>query len=200
MNKIFSGIVFGFWVSLGVSGTAFADSLSVSPAHPTIMDPVRLTIIIPNWDCCTQYLYDSTLVTMMGDTAVMLSYQHRMPRICPMIACLDVPRYLTFKRGPLPAGKYSVWETQQLVCDTPLLCVTLPVVQNIGKFTVEIPTALSFGQRPAPLKNIGKTFGNECVYDIRGALVSPNRAGLSKRIPGIYFTKTGGSLTKRIMP
>ena len=136
MNKIFSGIVFGCMFSLGVSGAAFADSLSVTPAHPTIVDSIRLTIIIPNWDCCTQYPYDSTLVTALGDTAVMLSYQYRMPNVCPAIACIDVPKLLGFKSKPLPAGTYSVWETKQLVCTPPLLCAVLPIIQKIGKFTV----------------------------------------------------------------
>lgn len=199
MKKICTNIVLGLMFCLCFSGALVADSLSVSPAQPTTSDSVRITIVIPNWNCCTQYIYDSTLVTLVGDTAIMLYYQYLTPSTCPMVTCPNLPKLLAFKRGPLHAGKYSVWETKQLTCTPPLLCAPLPVIQKIGEFTVTGQSSVAFRQAPMPLETAGKTPGNERIYNIRGALVSMSNGNTPKKMSGIYFTRTGAGVIKKTL-
>jgi hypothetical protein len=90
----------------------------------------------------------------------------------------------------LPAGVYSVYEVDSdFPLDKKLLKQSMMVQALIGKFTVSQPTAAVFHQKPMPLESIGKFSGNGRVYDIRGALVSPNRLGASRQTPGVYFIK-----------
>jgi hypothetical protein len=172
-----------------------ADSLAVIPAHPTITDSIRLSVVIKNWNCCTQYSYDSTTVTLPNDSTITLSFTATVLVLCnDTQQCLPgKPGYqaipvLRYKRGHLPAGNYSVYEQVQSCVD--LTCSGVVVKSLIGKFTVSEPTATIFHQKAVPLEEVGKVLsGNGRVYDIRGALISPNRAGASRQTPGIYFIK-----------
>jgi hypothetical protein len=166
-----------------------ADSLAVSPAHPTIMNSIRLSILVRNWNCCTQFLYDSTAVTLLNDSTITLSFTASQLGVCPCPSNPVTP-VLTYKRGPLPAGNYSVYEEYQSCISQICPQEALVVVQSlIGKFTVSAPTATVFHQKPVPLENMGKISGNGHVYDIRGALVPSNQIGASRRTSGVYFIK-----------
>ncbi len=162
-----------------------ADSLVVSPAHPTIMDSIRLSILARDWSCCTQFSYDSTAVTLLNDSTITLSFTAQVI-VCPCPSNPVTP-VLTYKRGPLPARNYSVYEQYQSC--TGQVCSDIVVQTLIGTFTVSEPTATIFHQKPVPLENIGKISGNMRVYDIRGALVSPDRTNASRQSPGVYFIK-----------
>jgi len=175
-----------------------ADSLVVSPPNPTIMDSIRLSIVMKNWDCCTRYSYDSTAAILSNDSIITLAFKVPEIVMCVDTLCLPgKPGYpgfpvLTYKSGPLPAGNYSVYEVESPACTTGQACpqASLVVIQTlIGKFTVSQSAAVVFHQKPVPLENVGKTIGNGRVYDIRGALVSPNRLGTSRQTPGVYFIK-----------
>ena len=192
---------FLFFITLSVTvvrPSIAADSLAVSPAHPTIIDSISLSIVMKNWDCCTPYSYDPTAAILSNDSIITLAF-----KVPEMVMCVDTlclpgkPGFpalpvLTYKRGPLPAGNYSVYEVESPACTTGQACLeaSLVVVQTlIGKFTVSRSAATVFRQKPVPLENIGKMSGNGRVYDIRGALVSPNRLGASTQTPGVYFIK-----------
>lgn len=180
-----------------------ADSLVVSPAHPTIMDSIRLSILIrtfaccieyvrdfQNPDCCIQYSHDSTAVTLVSDSTIALGFSKSMPQgicSCPINLPDSMTADIAYKRGPLPAGNYSVYEDYQSC--TGQICSDVVMQTLIGKFMVSEPTATVFRQKPVPLENIGKTSGNGCVYNIRGEIMSPNQVGASKRTPGVYFIK-----------
>ncbi len=162
-----------------------ADSLVVSPQNPTIMDSIRLSILAIDWSCCTQFSYDSTVVVLVNDSTIALSFTAQVI-VCPCPSNPVAP-VLTYKRGPLPARKYSVYEQYQSC--TGQVCSDLVVQAFIGTFRVSVPTATVFHQKPVPLESIGKISANGRVYDIRGALVSPDRINASKRSPGVYFIK-----------
>jgi hypothetical protein len=164
-----------------------ADSLVVSPSHPTIMDSIRLNILARDWNCCTQFSYDSTAVILLNDLTITLSFTTVSPPIVCWCPSNPVTPVLTYKRGLLPARNYSVYEQYQSC--TGQVCSNLVVQTLIGTFTVSEPTATVSHQKPVPLENMGKMSGNGRVYDIRGALVSPNRIGTSRRTPGVYFIK-----------
>jgi hypothetical protein len=179
-----------------------ADSLVVNPAHPTILDSIRLSVVIKNWNCCTEFTYDSTSVTLLNDSTITLSFTASQPLVCPLAACVvGMMPILTYKRGPLPAGNYSVYEVESQACTTGQVCpqeVAVVMQALIGKFTVSEPTATVFHQKPVPLESIGKISGNGRVYDIRGALVSPNRLGASRQSPGVYFIKPDENSTAKV--
>jgi len=180
-------------LSVIVSGPSIAaDSLVVSPPNPTTMDSVSLNILMKGSICCTQFYNDPTAVTLLNDSTIMLGFTVLQGR-CPCPATLDsnlVPTSIvaTYKRGPLPAGNYFVYEESQ----NPMSCGTCAITQAsplIGKFTVSLPTAVVCHQKPVPLENIGRTSGTRRVYNIRGALMSPDRLGTSRQPPGVYFIK-----------
>lgn len=199
MAKFFSTGIICFLlcqcISGAVSGDSLvsADSLTVSPARPKATDPVQLTIIFPNWDCCTRFDWDSTRVTMMGDTGIMLSYMYDpFPQVCGDIYCQNVPFLLRYKCGYLPAGTYAVWEAKQMTCPN---CRTRPVVQKLGTFTVSGSTSVSRSV-PAPVK-LSVLNENERTYDLRGALVSSRNSRTPKHLPGVFFVKKGKNLVKQ---
>lgn len=163
-----------------------ADSLVVNPVQPTVADSITLTIVIPNWDCCTQYTFDSTLAPLEGDTAVLLSYQHYLPAVCPTIACPDVPKLLKFKRAPLPAGTYAVYESAQTQCVTNVCPALVLAPVKIGSFTVSASTGIA--QRQAGLKPVSGEIlsGRRAVYNIRGELVD-NSTG--RQFRGILISR-----------
>ena len=173
-----------------------ADSLVVSPANPTTIDSVRLSIVTKIWVCyCNDpYLHDSTAVTLLNDSTITLSFRVDSPlTICMCFVGPPYTEILTYKRGPLPAGNYSVYEEYQgcigQICPQQTHIVTQAL---IGTFTVSQQAAVLFRQKPAPKEIFGKMSGNVCVYDIRGALVSSNLTAASKRTSGIYFIKPNG--------
>jgi hypothetical protein len=171
-----------------------ADSLAVSPTNPTMMDSIRLSILARDWNCCTQFSYDSTAAILANDSTITLAFTAQVI-ICPC-PLNPVAPVLTYKRGPLPARNYSVYEQYQSC--TGQVCSDVVVQSFIGKFTVSEPTATVFRQKPVPLENIGKMSGNGRVYDIRGALVSPNRLGASRQTPGVYFIKPDERSTAKL--
>jgi hypothetical protein len=179
-----------FFVALAVvvvRPSIAADSLVVSPPNPTIMDSIRLSILAIDWGCCTQFSYDSTAVILVNDSTITLSFTAVSPPVVCWCPSNPVTQVLTYKRGPLPARNYSVYEQYQSC--TGQVCSDVVVQSFIGKFTVSKPTATVFRQKSVPLENIGKMSGTRRVYDIRGALVSPNRLGASRQTPGVYFIK-----------
>jgi hypothetical protein len=110
-----------------------ADSLVVSPQHPTTSDSISLSIFAKDWNCCTQFLYDSTAVTLLNGATITLGFTANLPVPC---WCPSNPatRVLTYKRGPLPAGNYSVYEQYQSC--TGQVCSDVIMQVLIGTFTV----------------------------------------------------------------
>lgn len=178
-----------------VRSSIAADSLTVSPPNPTIMDSVSLSILERGSICCTQFSSDPTAVTLLNDSTITLSFTTSQLGVCPCPISLDsnlvpVSVVATYKRGPLPAREYFVHEECRSCFGQACLHDSFVVAQAlIGKFTVSQSAAVVFHQKPVPLENIGKMSGNGRVYDIRGAQVSPNRLGASRQAPGVYFIK-----------
>ena len=174
-----------------------ADSLVVSPANPTTTDSIRLSIVLKIWTCyCNApYVHDSTAVTLLNDSTIKLSWAIDSPLNIGCY-CFVAPPYiltLTYKRGPLPAGNYSVYEEYNVCAGLSCLQDSLTVTKAlIGKFTVSRQAAVLFRQKPATKENMGKFSGNVRVYDIRGALVSSNLTGARKHSSGVYFVKPLG--------
>ncbi len=198
MSKALSGFVFSFIFCVSVSGSAFADSLSVTPAHPTTSDSIQLTIIIPNWDCCTQYANDSA-VTLWGDTGLLLTYTYNLPPVCPMIACLNVDKDLVYKSAPLAAGTYSVYELRELACTTGICppIAFLPV--KIGSVTVTPSTGIAnLPHRTSVAASLGTNTSGK-IYDVRGVLVSSSALHAGLRAPGVYLVKNGSQTSKTIV-
>jgi hypothetical protein len=173
-----------------------ADSLVVSPANPTTMDSIRLSIVHV-YDICycnPPYVHDSTAVTLVNDSTITLSVSIDTPST--FCQCFVAPPYteiLTYKRGPLPAGSYSVYEEYNVCTGLSCLQDSLTVTKAlIGKFTVSRQAAVLFRQNPATKENTGKFSGNARVYDLRGALVSSNLTAAPKRTSGVYFIKPNG--------
>lgn len=178
---------------IAVRPSIAADSLVVSPANPTITDSIRLSIVHVFWTCyCNNpYVHDSTAVTLLNDSTITLSVTVDTP--LTFCLCFVAPPYteiLTYIRGPLPAGSYSVYAQYQL-CSGQVCPQQAPVVMQtlIGTFTVSRQSAVLFRQKPAPKENFGKMSGNARVYDIRGAIVTSNLTGSQKLTSGIYFIK-----------
>jgi hypothetical protein len=163
-----------------------ADSLVVKPARPTTADSIRLTIVIPIWDCCTHYTYDSTSALLVGDTEILLSYQHYLPKICPMIACIDIPLQLAFKRAPLHAGKYAVYESAQVQCTSTVCPQLIMAPVKIGEFTVQTSAVVSPGPAKPGLRPAGYAASRAAVYNVRGELVD----GAARTPRGIYIAKS----------
>ena len=182
-KRVFQTLLFA--LALAPLAANAADSLIVKPAHPTTGDSLRLTIVIPFWDCCTHYTWDSTSAPLSGNNEVLLSYQHYLPKFCPEIACIEMPMLLPFKRGPLPRGTYEVYESAQEQCTT-LVCpgaIIAPV--KIGEFTVQAVTAANPYRTPGTAMPFAYT-GRSSVYNIRGELVTQASRGYK----GIYMTKS----------
>ena len=156
----------------------------MSPANPTITDSIRLSIFKRFWTCyCnTPYLHDSTAVNLPNDSTITLRVTIDTPlTICMCFVGPPYTEILTYKRGPLPAGNYSVYE-QYLSPDV--------ITQELlGSFTVSHSAAVLFRQKPTPKENFGKMSGNVRVYDIRGAIVTSSLIGAQKLTSGIYFIK-----------
>ena len=193
MSIFFKKFLFFCALTATVAGPSIeADSLSVSPFHPTTSDSIRLSIIVKYWNCCAHYFYDSTAVTLLNDSTITLGFTASLVAVCPCPANPVIP-VLNYKRGPLPAGNYSVYEESQSctgqICPEDALIV---VQALIGKFTILPSTATFFQQKSVPLEKIGKVPGNVRMYDIRGAIVSSNVIGASKQTSGVYFVKTNG--------
>src|SRR5271157_2984142 len=172
-----------------------ADSLIVSPAHPTTMDSIKLSILIRSTaccirydydstpDCCIHYVHDSSVVSLSNGSIITVGFTVVAWDVicnCPLEPVgYSVTADITYKRGPLPAGNYFVYENDQSC--TGQICSDVVMQTLIGKFTVSQSSAIVSHQKPVTLENIGKTSGYGRIYDIRGALVSPNRLGASRQ-------------------
>jgi hypothetical protein len=175
-------------VAAGAGQALAADSLFLSPQHPTTSDSIRLNIVIKSWDCCAQFSYDSTAVALQNDSTIVLTFTTTLPMV-DTLCCVPRPiPVLTYKRGPLPAGKYSVEEASQSCFGS--ICLDSLGVTSIGTFAVTQPNATAFRQKSVPLEDIGRMSGTMRVYNIRGDVISSARA--SKHVPGIYFVKPTG--------
>jgi hypothetical protein len=188
-------LIFCALTVIAVRPSTAADSLVVSPANPTIMDSIRLNIVIKERACycISPFVHDSTAVILPNDSTITLSYAIDTP--LTLCYCFALPPYpvLPYKRGPLPAGNYSVYEEYNVCTGLSCLQDSLTVTKAlIGKFTVSQQAAVLFRQKPATMENIGKMSGNVSVYDIRGALVSSNLTAAPKRTSGVYFIKPNG--------
>ncbi len=184
-------------MSFAVRSSA-TDSLAVDPLHPTTADPITFTIIIPNWDCCTQYANDST-VTLLGDTGVLLTYTYNQPQVCPMIACLNVDKDLVYKSAPLKAGTYSVYEQRELLCTTGICPDIAFILVKIGTVTVTPPTGIVNPPHRAPVAISLGTSTSGKIYDVRGVLVSSSAARAGLRAPGVYLVKNGSQMSRTIV-
>ena len=186
-------------ILLFVTQSSAADSLAVDPPHPTTADRITFTIIIPNWDCCTQYANDSA-VTLWGDTGVLLTYTYNLPQVCPMIACLNVERKLVYKSAPLKAGTYSVYELRELLCTTricPPAIVFLPV--KIGSVTVTQSAGVVERPHRAPLAASLGTSTSGKIYGVRGSFISLSGTSPKVRTPGVYFVKNGQQSARAVI-
>ena len=191
MSMLFGKSVFLFALAAVVVRPAIAaDSLVVSPKKPTTSDSIKFSIFIKNWNCCAQYIHDSTAVVLLDDSTIALNFTVSQLAICPAIACIPtLAPVLIYKRGHLPTGSYSVYEGISQSCTGGIMCKDTVMLTLIGKFTVSEPT-ITFNQKKSmPLENIGKMSVNERLYDIRGAIMSSNLSGASKRTSGVYFVK-----------
>jgi hypothetical protein len=176
-------------MALAVNPSSAADSLVVNPTKPTTSDSISLSIVAGGWNCCTNFLHDSTTVTLLNDSTITLNYTASLQAPCPCPSNPVAP-VLKYKRGPLPKGNYSVYEEYQSC--TGLICpqeVAIVIQALIGKFTVSQATATISQQKSVRLEDVGKMSRNGHVYDIRGAIVSSNLIGTSKRTSGVYFFK-----------
>ena len=187
-------------ILLFVTQSSAADSLAVDPPHPTTADQITFTIIIPNWDCCTQYANDSA-VTLWGDTGVLLTYTYNLPQVCPMIACLNVERKLVYKSAPLKAGTYAVYELRELSC-TNNICPPIPIAflpVKIGSVTVTQSAGVVGRLHRAPIAASAGTSTGGKIYDVRGILVSSSAAHAGLRAPGVYVFKNGSQTSRTIV-
>lgn len=163
------------------SSSRASDSLSVSPAHPTTADSIRLDIIIPNWNCCTRY-YEDSVASLVSDTMIELLYQYETPVVCPLMACIVGGYSLPYKSGPLAAGTYAVYEFSSQRCTTSCPPIAF-IPERIGSFTVTKPTIVAHQLNGiASIASAGPRSMAAC-YTIRGELIThPAVAG---RIRGI---------------
>jgi hypothetical protein len=185
-------------ILLFVTQSSAADSLAVNPPHPTTADPITLTIIIPNWDCCTQYANDSA-VTPWGDTGVLLTYTYNLPQVCPMIACLNVEKKLVYKSAPLKAGTYSVYELRELLCTTKICPAIAFMPVKIGSVKVT-PSAGIVNRPPRAPVAAGVTNGvSEKIYNVKGVLVSSSASHAGLRAHGIYLVRNGSQTSRKII-
>jgi hypothetical protein len=176
-------------IAFAVNLSTAADSLVVNPTHPTTSDTISLSIVAGGWNCCTNFLHDSTAVNLLNDSTITLSFTASLQAPCPCPSNPVAP-VLKYRRGPLPKGNYSVYEQYQSC--TGLICpqeATIVIQALIGTFTVSRTTATIFPQKSVRLEDIGKTSRNGRVYDIRGSIVSSNQISGSKRTSGVYFFK-----------
>jgi hypothetical protein len=155
-------------------------------------------LIIPNWDCCTQYANDSA-VTLWGDTGVLLPYTYNLPQMCPMIACINVERKLVYKSAPLKAGTYSVYELRELLCTTNICPAIAFMPVKIGSVTVTRSAGVVERPHRAPIANAAGIAGRVGVYDIRGSLISSSAANAKVRTPGVYFIRSGLQSTRAVI-
>ena len=170
-----------------------ADSLVVSPLHPTTTDSIRLSIIIKNQNCCIRNLFDSTAFTL-NDSIITLNFTDT-GGLCPCPVDPNNPitiTVLTYKRGPLPAGIYSVYEESQ-TCNG-LVCPEIIIRSLIGKFTVSKLSVSIHQKKSMPLEKIGKV----CVYDTRGVKVSSDLVGVLKHTPGVFFVKSNDDISSKL--
>ncbi|HUI91818.1 MAG TPA: hypothetical protein VLX68_06170 [Chitinivibrionales bacterium] len=174
----------------------FADSLSVSPPHPTTADKITFTIIIPNWDCCTRYTWDSTAVAVVNDTELLLSYQYNLPQMCPMIACMDIDKLLPFHSAPLKAGTYAVYELRAPLCTTQICPAIAFMPVKIGSVTVTPSTGIVNGITAASVPHVALA---EKLYDVRGVLISSTGNRAAVRTPGVYLIKNGSQSSRLIL-
>lgn len=196
MFSIFKSLVMCLvFAATGVDPLLAADSLRVSPANPTTSDSIELGIVIRSWTCCSHFLCDPNAVALSNDSTIVISYRDSEPPVCSDTFCVPRPiPILTYKRGPLPAGRYSVYaQSLPQVCtaqNCPQLVPALPAL--IGRFTVTQASAVLFRNKSIPLEEIGRASGYTRVYNIRGDIVSTSPSGASKRAPGVYFIKPEG--------
>jgi hypothetical protein len=191
MSILFKTLTFFLTIMVfAVNPSTAADSLVVNPTNPTTSDSISLSIIARGWNCCTNFLHDSTSVNLLNDSTITLSFTASLQAPCPCPSN-PVAAVLNYKRGPLPKGNYSVYEEYQSC--TGMICpqeAAIVIQALIGKFTVSQPTTTIFHQKSVRLEDIGKSpQQNGQVYDIRGGVVSSNLIGTSKRTSGVYFFK-----------
>jgi len=187
------------FIAMIVLSPASAASLSVSPSHPTAADKITFTIIIPNWDCCTRYTWDSTAVAAMGDTALLLTYQYNLPQVCPMIACLDVDKLLRYNSAPLRTGTYAVYELRELLCTTQICPDIAFMPVKIGSVTVTTSAGVVNRLHRAPIAANAGTSASGKMYDVRGILVSSSTTHAVLRAPGVYLVKNGSQMSRTIV-
>jgi hypothetical protein len=190
MSRFIAGFLSVMAMTLVVQGQIIdpisisGDSLAVNPARPTTADPIVFSIIIPNWDCCTRYHYDSTAV-YVSDTQIILSYQYELPQNCPMIMCIDVDKVLRYKSSPLPAGKYAVYESRQLYCAGPICPVAMMMPVKIGEITVSTASRVVFAPKSSIDTRRSSAGISSQLFTLRGEAV--RQGSKSVKPVGIYI-------------
>jgi hypothetical protein len=186
MSKSIVCILFALTLTASVAGQPqviiSGDSLVVTPARPTTADAIRFDIIIPNWDCCTRYSYDS-LAPVGSDTMVMLGYTVIPPQACTEIACINQDKVLSWIISPRKAGTYAVYEWVQIDCP---LCaspgISAPI--RLGQFTVTPSTAVLV--RPVAALAADRNAPGITGYNARGEFLG---SASHRQAPGVVFIK-----------
>lgn len=183
INKFIPAIMIAIASSIPVAAT---DSLVVSPAQPTTKDSIQLSIIFKGGNICCTYLSQPTpSSSFLDDSTINLNVNLNQEGICVDTLCALQSKVLTYNIGTLPAGTYSVYETDNYVYGA------LMTGFLIGHFTVT-PSASVASHYQKPILP-AKTASEGRAYDIRGALIHLASLGATRRIPGVYFIKSSNN-------
>lgn len=191
--------------------TSTPDSLVIIPPNPTLSDSIKFTVIIPSPCCCNGdgagCIYDSTMVSKMGDTAILIynNYKYFLG-VCIDTGCSVCGKnYLYYKIPPMNEGKYTVYKIDLLPstictgsgldihCSTTVYYAADTIEE--GKFSVSTTAIIS---KPLATQKF-KSDNKGCIYDIRGRMLSSTGSISQKYLSGVYYLRIGNNLTKKVI-
>jgi len=123
-----------------------ADTVTVTPAKPTIRDSLSFDLYSEMRCCVTAYHSDTVLV---NDTTIVLSYEY------DDSLCASVRRFLPgshheFVTGPVAAGTYGIYKMASMYCPRGRICPRGPIVMlRLGEVTVSGPNRVAGPQTTA---------------------------------------------------
>jgi len=118
-----------------------SDTVTVKPQQPTTNDSLFLTIRTPNHCCCTQY-YNKKITVSDSTISLFDSYDERNCQLCD---CLVAGSNIVFSTGPISAGKYKIFWSEDMYCPPGQICPAIALVARltqVGEISVKPGTSI----------------------------------------------------------
>jgi len=124
------------WTAITNAATV-SDTVTVVPVKPSENDSLTISLRTSNHCCCTQYTNQK--VTVNDSAMAIYLFDSYNEQNCPSCECFVAGSTIKFSSGPIPAGKYRVFWSEDMYCPPGKICpaIAIPVhVVQVGEIIV----------------------------------------------------------------